>query len=354
MIGSERTSWAQIRALASVAPAYLEGALAWSMPGAMYAVFAVVAVASMNALSLGYLGLAVFLMESEGGKRRAARAANAGGVRKSAQVWKNVAAGWFAALVFQYLVALGAPPTSTDASPPPRPPPPPPAAPPPLRPRRRPRAAARRAPPPAPPPRPARPDAPPTARVAAAPPSPPPPYVEASAEAATVTSAEAATVTRAARTTRRRNLLLIDRLEAEPKSPEKAPRAGFGDPVSKARAREARHRTARWFALTPPSSSLLLWYFSPFSSPRAPRAWTRACGCARGGRGRRRRAKALEGFARRATPTRRALLAEPSAAREVPSNAPAAIPSRPSDEKEKKKPSKSRRPPGFELASSRL
>ena len=152
-----------------------------------------------------------------------------------------------------------------------------------------------------------------------------------------MTSAEAATVTRAARTTRRRNLLLIDRLEAEPKSPEKAPRAGFGDPVSKARAREARHRTARWFALTPPSSSLLLWYFFAFflaaSAARMDAALAAALEADEGeGEG-----EGARGFARRATPTRRALLAEPSAAREVPSNAPAAIPSRPSDEKEKEK-----------------
>ena len=120
------TSWGQLRALASFAPGYLEGALAWSMPGAMYATFAAVAVASANVVSLVYLGLAALLMESK----------LSDSPRRRARRWKMVASFCAAVVLFQYLATMGGPPTSTDASPPPpspsppppNPPPPPPAA----------------------------------------------------------------------------------------------------------------------------------------------------------------------------------------------------------------------------------
>lgn len=50
------TSWGQMGALASLAPAALEGALACMMPGIMYVVFATVAIASMNVISIVYIG----------------------------------------------------------------------------------------------------------------------------------------------------------------------------------------------------------------------------------------------------------------------------------------------------------
>ena len=126
------TSLGQLRALASFAPGYLEGALAWSMPGAIYATFAAVAVASANVVSLVYLGLAALLMESK----------LSDSPRRRARRWKMVAGFCAAVVLFQYLATMGGPPTSTDASPPPPAPSPPHRRR--VRPRRRPRRDRRR------------------------------------------------------------------------------------------------------------------------------------------------------------------------------------------------------------------
>ena len=82
-------AWANFGALASFAPGYLEGALAWSMPGAIYATFAAVAVASANVVSLVYLGLAALLMESKLSDSPRRRALSSG------RWWRGSAPPWF-------------------------------------------------------------------------------------------------------------------------------------------------------------------------------------------------------------------------------------------------------------------
>ena len=146
------TSLGQLCALASLAPAALEGALACIMPGAMYVVFATMAIASMDVLSIVYLGLTVMLMETK----------MSDAPQKRVAVWKWVAGFCAVVVLFQYFVALGVPPSSMDPSPPPPPTPPPPAPPP------SPRPPPPLPPPPPPSPPPPRPSPPPS------PPSPPP------------------------------------------------------------------------------------------------------------------------------------------------------------------------------------
>ena len=174
------TTWGQLGALASLAPAFLEGALACSMPGLMYVAFATVAIASMNAVSVGYLALAAMLMESKIGEAPARRV----------NLWRAVAMFCAGIAMWQYLVALGAPPSLNDPFPPPPPPSPPPPSPPspPPPPRSPPPAMpspppprAMPPPPPHPPPMPPRPGRPPRPPASPPPPpSPPPPYVASS------------------------------------------------------------------------------------------------------------------------------------------------------------------------------
>ena len=173
----EPTTWGQLGALVSLAPAFLEGALACLMPGVMYVVFATVAIASMNAVSVGYLALTAVLMESKIGEAPA----------KRVNLWRAVALFCAGIAMWQYLVALGVPPSVNDPFPPPPPPMPPPPSPPSPPPHPRfpppmqptpPPPKARPPPPPHPPPMPPRPGRPPRPPASPPPPpSPPPPYV---------------------------------------------------------------------------------------------------------------------------------------------------------------------------------